>query len=70
MSQKSCEFWDTFIIHFELSAKTIDKRGLHIIVKNFYKFNADRVKFVDDISAAAKGYEYMAEIQLKSGVTV
>ena len=40
------------------------------LVKNFYKFNADRVKFVDDISAAAKGYEYMAEIQLKSGVTV
>ena len=40
------------------------------LVKNVYKFNADRVKFVDDISAAAKGYEYMAEIQLKSGVTV
>ena len=40
------------------------------LVKNFYKFNADRVKFVDDISAAAKGYEYMAEIQLKSGATV
>ena len=40
------------------------------LIKNFYKFNADRVKFVDDISAAAKGYEYMAEIQLKSGVTV
>ena len=40
------------------------------LVKNFYKFNADRGKFVDDISAAAKGYEYMAEIQLKSGVTV
>ena len=40
------------------------------LVKNFYKFNADRVKFVDDISAAAKGYEYMAEIQLKSGATI
>ena len=40
------------------------------LVKNFYKFNADRVKFVDDISAAAKGYEYLAEIQLKSGATV
>lgn len=40
------------------------------LVKNFYKFNADRVKFVDDISAAAKGYEYMAEIQLKSGAAV
>ena len=40
------------------------------LVKNFYKFNANRVKFVDDISAAAKGYEYMAEIQLKSGATI
>ena len=40
------------------------------LVKNFYKFNADRVLFVDDISAAAKGYEYMAEIQLKSGAAV
>ena len=40
------------------------------LVKNFYKFNADRVKFVDDISVAAKGYEYMAEIQLKSGAAV
>ena len=40
------------------------------LVKNFYKFNADRVKFVDDISAAAKGYEYIAEIQLKSGATI
>lgn len=36
-------------------------------VKNFYKFNADRVRFVDDICAAAKGYEYMAELQMKSG---
>ena len=36
------------------------------LVKNFYKFNADRVKFVDDISAAAKGYEYLAEVQIKA----
>lgn len=40
------------------------------LVKNFYKVNSDRVRFVDDICAAAKGYEYMAEIQLKSGVVV
>ena len=40
------------------------------LVKNFYKVNNDRVRFVDDICAAAKGYEYMAEIQLKSGVVV
>ena len=37
------------------------------LVKNFYKFNADRVKFVDDICAAAKGYEYLAELQLSAG---
>lgn len=37
------------------------------LVKNFYKFNADRVKFVDDICAAAKGYEYMAELQSAAG---
>ncbi|MDO5462998.1 MAG: ParM/StbA family protein [bacterium] len=37
------------------------------LVKNFYKFNADRVRLVDDICAAAKGYEYMAELQMKSG---
>ena len=37
------------------------------LVNNFYKFNADRVKFVDDICAAAKGYEYMAELQVKAG---
>ena len=36
------------------------------LVKNFSKFNADRVKFVDDICAAAKGYEYLAEAQLKA----
>ena len=40
------------------------------LIKNFYKVNNDRVRFVDDICAAAKGYEYMAEIQLKSGVVV
>ena len=34
------------------------------LVKNFGKVNADRVKFVDDICAAAKGYEYLAELQL------
>ena len=36
------------------------------LVKNFYKCNPDRLKFVDDICAAAKGYEYMAELQLKA----
>ena len=37
------------------------------LVRNFYKFNADRVIFVDDICAAAKGYEYLAELQMKAG---
>ena len=37
------------------------------LVKNFYKFAKERVKFVDDICAAAKGFEYMAELQMKSG---
>ena len=36
------------------------------LVKNFYKFSADRVKFVEDICAAAKGYEYLAEAQVKA----
>ena len=36
------------------------------LVKNFGKVSTDRVKFVDDICAAAKGYEYLAEAQLKA----
>ena len=36
------------------------------LVKNFYKFSTDRVKFVEDICAAAKGYEYLAETQMKA----
>ena len=37
------------------------------LVKHFYSFNTERVKFVDDICAAAKGYEYLAELQIKAG---
>ncbi len=37
------------------------------LVKHFYRYDAERVKFVDDICAAAKGYEYMAEIQIQAG---
>lgn len=36
------------------------------LIKNFYKLNADRTVFVEDICAAAKGYEYLAEIQLSA----
>ncbi len=37
------------------------------LVKNFRKCNPDRIVFVEDISAAAKGYEYLAELQLSAG---
>ena len=37
------------------------------LIKNFYKCNADRTVFIEDICAAAKGYEYLAEIQLSVG---
>ena len=40
--------------------------GGSCLVKNFYKFSTDRVKFVEDICAAAKGYEYLTEAQMKS----
>ena len=40
------------------------------LIKNFGKFNSERVFFVDDICAVAKGYEYMAELQFKNGVMI
>ncbi len=36
-------------------------------MKHFYRCDPERVKFMDDICAAAKGYEYMAEIQIQAG---
>ena len=39
------------------------------LVKNFYRCSPDRVYFVDDICAAAKGFEYMAGLQLAAGRT-
>ena len=36
------------------------------LVKNFYRTKGNRVRFIDDIRAAAKGYEYLAGLQLKS----
>ncbi len=36
------------------------------LVKNFYHTKGSRVRFIDDIRAAAKGYEYLAELQLKA----
>lgn len=40
------------------------------LIRNFDDYNANRVFFVEDIRAAAKGYEYMAELQFKSGVRI
>ena len=37
------------------------------LVKHFHRFDAERVRFIDDVRAAAKGYEYMAELQIKAG---
>ena len=39
------------------------------LVKHFGKTDPQRVRFVDDICAAAKGYEYLAGIQIKAGRT-
>ena len=36
------------------------------LVRYFGQFDPDRVRFMDDICAAAKGYEYMAELQIKT----
>ncbi len=35
------------------------------LIRNFAKINPERVQIIDDICAAAKGYEYMAELQLR-----
>ena len=36
------------------------------LVKNFYRTKGSRVRFIDNIRAAAKGYEYLAELQMKA----
>ena len=36
------------------------------LIKNFYHSNLDRVRFIDDICAAAKGYEYLADVYLRA----
>ena len=36
------------------------------LIKNFYHSNLDRVKFIDNICAAAKGYEYLADVYLRA----
>ena len=39
------------------------------VIRGFGKYDTDRVTIVDDICAAAKGYEYLAEKQLMAGKT-
>ena len=51
---------------YDESTMTLYVTGGGCLVKNFYKFSADRVKFVEGICAAAKGYEYLAEAQMKA----
>ena len=57
---KVCPNCTVFVIKINITG------GGGCLVKSFAKCNSDRVKFVDDICAAAKGYEYMAELQLKA----
>ncbi|MBR6050388.1 MAG: ParM/StbA family protein, partial [Clostridia bacterium] len=40
------------------------------LIKNFGTFDSKRIFFINDICAAAKGYEHMAELQFKSGVSI
>ena len=40
------------------------------LVKNFYQYDVSRVFFVDDIRAAARGYEFLADLQLRSGMAI
>ena len=40
------------------------------LIRNFGKFDPNRVFFIDDICAAAKGYEFMASLQFERGVRI
>ena len=40
------------------------------LIRNFGSYNANRVFFIDDICAAAKGYEFMASLQFERGVRI
>lgn len=50
----------------ENTMKLIVTGGGGCLIKHFGNINPDRVIFVDDICAAAKGYEYIAEAMLKA----
>ncbi len=51
----------------ENTMKLIITGGGGCLVKNFRKCNPNRVNFMEDICAAAKGYEYLAEKQIAGG---
>ena len=38
------------------------------IVKNFGEYDVDRVTIISDLCAAAKGFEYLAYLQLRKKV--
>lgn len=38
------------------------------LIKNFFDIEGKRIKFVEDIKAAARGYEYMALLQLSGSI--
>ena len=50
----------------ENTMKLIVTGGGGCLIKHFGKVNPKRVEFIDDICAAAKGYEYIAEAMLKA----
>ena len=41
--------------------------GGSCLVKNFGRYEKDRVVIIDDIRAMAKGYEYLAGVKMRRG---
>ena len=52
----------------EKSMRLVITGGGGCLVKNFGTYNKNRVSFVEDICAAAKGYEFLAEYQANHGM--
>lgn len=50
----------------ENTMRLIVTGGGGCLIKHFSSLSSERVQFVDDICAAAKGYEYIAEIKMKA----
>lgn len=49
----------------ENTMKLVVTGGGGCLIRNFARIKPERIHFIEDICAAAKGYEYMAELQLK-----